>query len=122
LKDSQQQLLSPFIKSEQLTVHTLEEFKLPELIRNNRTLSPSDKSVFSLALELDAMILTGDGLIRRTAISRKIETHGSLWLLDRFLEKELITRAIAVQRLEKLRGYNTRLPHADCEDRISNWS
>jgi rRNA-processing protein FCF1 len=120
LKDSQQELLSPYTASKQLTVHTSDDFELPKAIQNNRRLSPSDKSVFGVAVALDAMILTGDGLIRKTA-TKKIETHGTLWLLDRFLEKGLITKGRAAQQLKHLQGYNKRLPPGECDHRISNW-
>lgn len=122
LKESQQELLHPYIKSKQLSVHTSDDFELPKAIQNNRRLSPSDKSVFGVALALDAMILTGDGLIRKTATTKKIETHGTLWLLDQFLEKELITKGRAAQQLKHLQGYNKRLPLDDCARRISEWS
>lgn len=123
LKESQQQLLNKFIENKQLTVHTLEDLQLPEAIQNSKALSPTDKSVFCLALKLDAMILSGDAMIRKTATIKKIETHGTLWLLDRFIEKQLLQRHNAAACLARLVTYDKkRLPLDECEKRIAIWA
>ncbi len=122
LNEGQQKKLLRFTKKNGLTIHPQEEFNVPDHIKKSKKLSYSDKSVFSLALQLDAFILTGDGVIRRVSGIQKIEVHGILWLLDRFLEKKLITKKKATLQLKHLRGYNKRLPPDECDKRISDWS
>lgn len=122
LNNSQQEVLSKHIEQKQLRVHSNEPTNIPKEIQENRSLSPSDKSVFSLAIELSAFILTGDGLLRKVSVAQTIEVHGIIWLLDRFLDLKLITKKKALSQLKQLMVYNKRLPTADCERRISEWS
>lgn len=122
LNNKQQEVLSKHIEQKQLKVHSNELTKIPKEIQENRSLSPSDKSVFGLAIDLTAFILTGDGLLRKVSVAQKIEVHGILWLLDRFVEMNLITKKKALSLLKQLMVYNKRLPTDDCEKRISDWS
>ena len=121
LNTKQQHLLQKFTKKAVLTIHSQEGFNVPEGIKSNRSLSDSDKSVFGLAIQLDAFILTGDRVIRQVSGFQKIEVHGILWLFDQFLEKKLISKKNAVQHLKALMAYNTRLPTTECEQRINDW-
>jgi rRNA maturation endonuclease Nob1 len=122
LNNRQQEILSKHIEQKQLTVHSNEPTNIPKEIQENRSLSPSDKSVFSLAIDLSAFILTGDGLLRKVSVAQKIEVHGIIWLLDRFLDLKLITKKKALSQLKHLMVYNKRLPTEDCEKRISDWT
>jgi predicted nucleic acid-binding protein len=122
LNERQQAILATHIKQKQLTVHSKEPTNIPREVEANKRLSPSDKSVFSLAIELHALILTGDGLLRKVSVSQKIEVHGIIWLLDRFIEKNLIAKNKATEQLRRLMLYNKRLPVEDCEKRFKDWS
>jgi len=121
LNEQQQASISKSIRKKSLTVHQLEELNMPETIKTNKRLSDSDKSVFCLALQLDAFILTGDGVVRKISGVQKIEVHGILWLFDRFIEGKLITKKIARVQLKALMEYNKRLPMEDCEKRLHAW-
>ena len=94
---------------------------MPDVVKANKRLSDSDKSVFYLALKLDAFILTGDGVVRKISGFQKIEVHGILWLFDQFIENKLITKKIARVQLKHLMEYNKRLPVEDCEKRFLAW-
>jgi predicted nucleic acid-binding protein len=121
LNDGQQRALSKFSKNSKLTIHTTEENnQLKDAILNKR-LSESDKSVIHLASELDAFILTGDGLLRKISLKQKIEVHGIFWLLDKFVENKLITKKKALLQLKLLMEYNRRLPEEECARRMANW-
>jgi hypothetical protein len=100
----------------------MEELRIPISISNHKSLSQSDKSILALSLQLDAYILTGDNVVRKISGVQKIETHGILWLFDRFIEKKLITNRKALQKLGLLRSFNKRLPFDECEQRIRVWS
>lgn len=122
LNDRQQKILAKYVEQQQLTVHSNEPGKIPVAILGNKSLSGSDKSVLGLAIELNVFILTGDGLIRKISGTQKIEVHGILWLLDRFVAMKLISKKNALSRLKELMLYNKRLPIDDCKERISDWS
>lgn len=122
LNDLQQRTLSEYLSQKQFTLHSNEAENIPLEIQQNRSLSPSDKSVFSLARELDAIILTGDGLLRKISGIQKIEVHGIIWLLDRFIAMKLVSKKKALAQLKHLMVYNKRLPIEDCERKILEWS
>jgi rRNA maturation endonuclease Nob1 len=121
LNEKQQAMLSKLIGKKVITVHQLDEMNVPETIHRSNRLSESDKSVFCLAIQLDAFILTGDGVVRKISGVQKIEVHGMLWLFDRFIENKLVTKKVASAHLKQLMGYNSRLPKQDCEKRLAEW-
>jgi len=61
-------------------------------LRVNRSLSESDLSVLCIAARLDAIVLTGDDLVRKTHHINKIEIHGVLWCLEQFVIKKQLTK------------------------------
>jgi len=121
LNAQQQAAIGKPIRKKLLTVHLLEELNVPDVVKANKRLSDSDKSVFYLALKLDAFILTGDGVVRKISGFQKIEVHGILWLFDQFIENKLITKKIARVQLKHLMEYNKRLPVEDCDKRFLAW-
>lgn len=70
LNNNQQEVLSKYIEQKQLMVHSNKPTNIPKEIQENRSLSPSDKSVFGLAIDLSAFILTGDGLLRKVSVAK----------------------------------------------------
>lgn len=88
-------------------------------------LSETDISVIYLAIREDAMVLSGDRLLRITAQARHLEIHGTLWIMDRLVTEGLLHSSLAADRLEALMrrtGSEQRfLPKVDCEARISRW-
>jgi len=87
-----------------------------------RSLSIADHSVLFIATKLEAMIISGDLVVRKTCQALKIEVHGILWILDQCLAKEQITHKEAHSKLSGLMGYNKRLPAKDCQSRLDLWS
>jgi len=121
LNKRQQEVLAQYIQEHKLTIHPWNDDSLSLDIPQKRNLSPSDKSVLSVAMALGAFILTGDGLLRKISGFQMIEVHGILWLFDRFVELKLVAHRQAADRLEKLMDYNKRLPVEDCMKRITAW-
>lgn len=88
-------------------------------------LSETDLSVIYLAIREDAMVLSGDRLLRTTAEARHLEVHGTLWIMDRLVDDGVLKSAVAADRLEALTRRTGReqryLPKVECESRISRW-
>ena len=88
-------------------------------------LSETDLSVVYLAIRENAMVLSGDRLLRTTAQNRHVEVHGTLWIMDKLVEAGRLNSALAADRLEALTrrtGSEQRyLPKAECELRIARW-
>jgi predicted nucleic acid-binding protein len=88
-------------------------------------LSETDLSVIYLAIRENAMVLSGDRLLRTSARDRHLEIHGTLWIIDKLVAEGLLHSTLAADRLEALirrTGSEQRfLPKAECESRISRW-
>ncbi len=85
-------------------------------------LSIQDGSVLLLAMQRDAMLLSGDKPLRIAANARQIEVHGTLWIFDQLVESRLMRKAIAAQKLSHLFESDRYLPAQACSERIRKWS
>ena len=88
-------------------------------------MSVGDVSVLFLASRENAMLLTGDKILRRHAVVQSIEVHGTLWIMDQLVESGRLDATLAAARLEALMervGAERRyLPRAECAVRIRRW-
>lgn len=122
LNDLQQVSILEFAKIKKIKIHHLDGIHVPPIIGNNLRMSESDKSIFSLAIRMKALILSGDAVIRRYSELQGMEVHGILWLLDRFLDQSMITRNTAVNKLNDLMSWNQRMPMEACRNRLRDWT
>ncbi len=60
--------------------------------------------------------------LRRFAKARRTEVHGTLWILDLLVGKQLLAPKQAAQKLQKLLDTKRRLPKHECQKRLSDWS
>ena len=81
----------------------------------------TDCSVLLLAMKRDAMLLSGDGALRKDAQVRQVEVHGTIWIFDELIENTLLKPIIAARKLENLLLNNRFLPLEVCEKRIESW-
>jgi predicted nucleic acid-binding protein len=85
-------------------------------------LSLEDASVLFLASHEGAILLTGDGALRRCASERGIAVHGMLWVLDQLVARKVLAAGVAADRLERLQKVGlSRLPKEECNQRIRRW-
>ena len=109
LYPEQQQILRAYQSVSRLTIHNISP---PDRVAISQTaypksLSEMDKTVLHLAIALDAMILSSDGVVRNYAKGRSTECHGMLWILDRLLTAAHLSPAEAVRYLRKLMEVNS---------------
>jgi predicted nucleic acid-binding protein len=88
-------------------------------------LSLEDASVLCLAMEQDAMLLTGDKTLRNAGEVRQVEVHGSIWVLDQLVRKRILAGRVAAEKLQRLldeTGKNVRfLPKREAMKFIERW-
>lgn len=84
-------------------------------------LSPNDLSVYILACQYRSLLISGDGPLRELADSQKIEYHGTLWLLEEMIHRELIAPQDAARALRTMLANKRWLPRADSERLIKKW-
>lgn len=125
LYDWQQQKLQPCIKAGTFSVIAVSENDMSEittLVSKHPKLSAEDLSAYHYALYNQALLLTGDKLLKNLAVSAKIETAGILFIFDQLVEHGIIIPITAAGILKDLCAKNKRLPKIECDQRIKNWS
>ena len=90
--------------------------------RQPRNLSFEDCSVLSLALKMEAALLTGDADLRRAAEAENVEVHGLLWVLDELVGSLHLSPVRAASILQELvKNPRARLPQQECNARLERW-
>ncbi len=121
---AQEKAIRKLINSGKLAVQNLGAAQLAAAVGKQSArprLSLEDCSVWQLSEKLGAILLTGDGVLRKTAREAGIEVHGSLWLLDELFRAALLDQPTACVKLRELMLANRRLPEKACQDRLKRW-
>jgi len=88
----------------------------------NRALSATDLAAYLLAKSLGATLLTGDWRLGDLAARNGIPVHGVLWLLDEMIRFRTIAPEQAAVALNQMLDQGARLPHDECQKRLTSWS
>lgn len=117
LNAEQSTQLLPFIGSRALVVDHFDgaTISIVEALETRTGLSFTDRSIIHLALLLKATLLSGDGGIRKECAARRMQLHGSIWVVEQLWMRGLLAPVPAITCLEYLRTHNPRLPVADIE-------
>lgn len=124
LYDEQVDLISPHIIAGRFTVIDITEEELVEIQLMSleyTQLSEQDWSALYYAMQLDAILVTGDRQMRRIAAEKSVEYHGLFWLLDQLIDGAVLSAPQACECLRKLILINKRLPADESEKRIRSW-
>ena len=84
-------------------------------------LSVTDIGAFILARKEAAILLTGDGKLRKVADERGLAVHGTLWLLDEMYRLEVLDARRAANALDEMLKSGSRFPDDECQSRFSRW-
>ena len=108
LDQDQRDFLSKWVKNNKLTVVEIEENFIEETKPFNLSMSLSiaDRSVWFLAKNENALLLTGDGVLRKMGRKHKIKTHGLLWVFDRMVKEKTLLPNEATVKLEQVFDHN----------------
>ena len=118
----QRELVDTFIRTKHLTVFAFssEEIEAVENFDTERSFKRfTDKSVIWKSLQMKCPMLTGDRKMREVAEKMGIEVHGSIWIIDVLISKNLISATRAITLFEQLLLTNSRLPRDEIERRIN---
>ena len=113
LESEQREQIEMFIRSQQLTVFTLNEIEIESVVNFKTTRffkTLIDKTVLWKAKQLNCPLLTGDAKLRNEAIDHGVTVHGSLWVIEMIVESSIVTANKGIIFLEKLKIINDRLP------------
>ena len=84
-------------------------------------ISFADATALICAEEKDAILLTGDRLLRLQAEKYGVNVRGVLWVMDMLLWEEIIGFQQAIEALNEVLSHGARLPAGDCQGRLENW-
>jgi len=73
-------------------------------------LSPEDISVMIYAKENGYRLLTGDKILRREAMHENVTVSGIIFLIERMIEKKVVSNYVMVCSLKRMLEMNKRLP------------
>ena len=108
LYEKQQQVLNAYQSVEKLIIHNLKEQDFIEIHSEHypKSLSETDKSVLHIANKLNACVLSSDKIVRNCAKNKDIEYHGMIWIFDKLVEANILTKRDAANKLKQLVASN----------------
>jgi predicted nucleic acid-binding protein len=113
LESNQQAQIESFIRAKSLNVFKFTADELIE-VKNFQThrffKGITDKTVLWKSHQLQCPLLTGDKKLRNEARDLNIVVHGSIWVINELVEKQIVTTAQGAELLEKLKLINSSLP------------
>lgn len=123
VKEKNCQMLIDAVETEQISIPIIKNLNEISKLKNKySSLSFQDCACLFLAIELSAMLLTGEKPLRRVAEEKyDLEVHGTLFIFDELLEDKLITFRMAHEKLSRLIAKGTYLPSDECQKRLRNW-
>lgn len=86
-----------------------------------KNLSFADCAVLHYTRKIKGTLLTGDGHLRKTAQSLKIDVRGIFFIFDEMVAGNILSKATAREKLIKLSQINNRLPQKEIDKRIELW-
>lgn len=114
---SDQRLVVPILEAKEL----LEIGNLYQQYVNRTNISLTDCSVWYYAKVNNYILLTGDRKLRTASTYDGVEVHGVIYVFDNLVEFNMISRQIAVEKLQQLYSINPRLPKEEVDKRINLW-
>jgi predicted nucleic acid-binding protein len=109
----QDRLLSLGLKVKELRGN--EVAQIATLQGNNRSLSVEDLSAYILAETNQAILLSGDKLLRSFTQRTGIEVHGTIWFMFELMGSRIITEEQAKNCLRRMIDKGSRIPARVCE-------
>lgn len=92
------------------------------LARAEPSLSVPDTFAYVLASSRRWALLTGDGGLRRVAVTNGIEVRGVLWLFDRLEEAHILEHGVLHKALSAIGAHpRCRLPRAEISRRLASY-
>ncbi|GAO42303.1 hypothetical protein [Flavihumibacter petaseus] len=125
LNDHQVKSLRRYIESGKFTIIEISEVELLEIQlmgEEDGRLSLQDWSTLYYSQKTGALLLSGDRVLRKVSEAKGIEVCGVLWIFDQLVGYAVISSADAHRYLNELMKHNKRLPAAECQRRLDDWS
>ena len=122
--DAHWQAVSGFVQAGLLKVATLDGPEMERMLEEvgHLSIGIEDQTALFLAMNLKAILLTGDRRLRLEGLKRQVEVHGVLWILDQLVAKRVLARKLAAVKLRAMIDHGARLPEDECKRRFREWT
>jgi hypothetical protein len=80
--------------------------------------SVNDLAAYELARDLGAVLLTGDGNLRKLAQASRVACHRTLWLLDEIVRFKSASPFACAGALQRMLDQGSRLPVSECRSMV----
>lgn len=81
-----------------------------------------DQTALYVALEMDAVLITGDRRLRIEARKRAVDVRDLLWVLDELIERDVLAPRLAAVKLQAMLDQGAFLPRDECNKRLQSWA
>ena len=126
-REGQHETVAKYKADNRLVVSVFEAKEMSEIGNlfkqnmNRTNLSLTDCSVWYYAKVNNYILLTGDRKLRTASLLDGVEVHGVICVFDTLVEFNMISRQVAVEKLQQLFVINPRLPKEEIDKRINLW-
>ena len=127
LREGQHETVAKYKADKRLVIPVFEGKEMSEIANlyqqsmEKTNLSLADCSVWYYAKMNNYILLTGDRKLRTCSINDDVEVHGVIYVFDMLLELDIISRQVAIEKLQQLYSINPRLPKEEIDKRINKW-
>lgn len=120
---AQRRQVQPFIDSGLIRLNEVTPDSWDQIVAFSVTAGVSipDSSVWLLAKKENAILLSGDSKLRKSAKTTGVDVRGVLWVLDELVSRDKLSGNAAVKALKKITDAGAFLPADECRARISSW-
>lgn len=126
-REGQHETVAKYKTDKRLVVPVFEAKEMSEIGNlfqqnmNRTNLSLTDCSVWYYAKANNYILLTGDRKLRTVSVYDDVEVHGVIYVFDALVDFDMISRQVAVEKLQQLYSLNHRLPKEEIDKRINLW-
>jgi hypothetical protein len=92
-----------------------------EMTEEHSGLSFEDCSTWYFAQQMNGVLVTGDGKLRKKASASGVEVRGMIYIIEQIKEQGLLPISDCIEKLTLLKELNDRLPMNEIDNRIQAW-
>ncbi len=124
LQSGQKHEFEIFVRSGKLRILVVDDeeqeiISTMEFTYANRSIA--DKTALFKALQMRCILLTCDDKLKKEAIKKELDVHGSIWVIDQLVENEIIDKKRAFKVIEDLKTINAWLPVEELDKRLNKY-
>lgn len=128
LQPEHQKILKFYQSIDRIFVHDIKEEDFLQIQSESYPicLSETDKSVLHIANKLNACVVSGNKTVLNYAQNKEIKYHGMIWIFDRLVETNILTKEKAIIKLNELTSINfifqsNQILQTEIQKRLKLW-